>query len=79
MLVYATNMLFISRIGGMELVVIVLLIVVLFGTKKIPELMKGVGRGMREFKEALNTDYSVEEKKENNAKKEITEGQREAS
>ncbi len=38
--------------GGMEWVIIVLVIVLLFGAKKIPELAKGIGRGIREFKDA---------------------------
>ncbi|UXP33265.1 twin-arginine translocase TatA/TatE family subunit [Reichenbachiella agarivorans] len=38
--------------GGWELVIIVLVIVLLFGAKKIPELAKGLGRGIREFKDA---------------------------
>ncbi|MDA0196583.1 MAG: twin-arginine translocase TatA/TatE family subunit [Bacteroidetes bacterium] len=38
--------------GGMEWVIIVLVIVLLFGAKKIPELAKGLGRGIREFKDA---------------------------
>lgn len=38
--------------GGWELVVIVLVVVLLFGAKKIPELAKGLGKGIREFKDA---------------------------
>ena len=38
--------------GGMELAVIVLLVLVFFGAKKIPELARGLGRGIREFKDA---------------------------
>lgn len=38
--------------GGSELILIVIVILLLFGGKKIPELMKGIGRGIREFKEA---------------------------
>ncbi len=38
--------------GGWELVVIVLVIILLFGAKKIPELAKGLGKGIREFKDA---------------------------
>lgn len=47
--------------GGMEWVLIVLAILLIFGGKKIPELMKGLGSGIKEFKKASNTD---EEKKE---------------
>jgi len=38
--------------GGWELVVIVLVVLLLFGAKKIPELARGVGKGIREFKDA---------------------------
>ena len=43
-------------IGVTEILIILGIIILLFGAKKIPELMKGVGRGMREFKEAKGTD-----------------------
>jgi len=38
--------------GGWELVIIVFVIILLFGSKKIPELARGLGRGIREFKDA---------------------------
>jgi sec-independent protein translocase protein TatA len=38
--------------GGGELILIVLAILLLFGGKKIPELMRGIGKGIREFKDA---------------------------
>jgi sec-independent protein translocase protein TatA len=38
--------------GGMEWVVIIFVILLLFGAKKIPELARGLGRGIREFKDA---------------------------
>lgn len=41
-------------IGFPELFLIVLAIVLLFGSKKIPELMSGVGKGMKSFKDSLN-------------------------
>ena len=41
-------------IGGQELIVIALIILVLFGGKKIPELMKGLGKGVKEYKKAMN-------------------------
>ena len=37
--------------GGMEWIVIIIAILILFGGKKIPEFMKGLGKGMREFKD----------------------------
>lgn len=41
------------RVGIIELIVIALVIIILFGTKKIPELGKGLGEAIREFKEAI--------------------------
>jgi sec-independent protein translocase protein TatA len=40
--------------GGWELIVIILIVVLLFGGRKIPELMKGLGQGLKEFKKAKN-------------------------
>ena len=51
-------------IGPWQIAVIVILILLLFGGKKIPELMRGFGRGMKEFKDAVNKDYSAETKNE---------------
>ncbi|WP_276496270.1 Sec-independent protein translocase subunit TatA/TatB [Pontibacter litorisediminis] len=45
-------LLFIGGLGGPEVVLIILALVLLFGAKKIPELAKGMGRGIREFKDA---------------------------
>lgn len=39
-------------IGAPQIILIVLVVVLLFGGKKIPELMRGIGRGMKEFKDA---------------------------
>jgi sec-independent protein translocase protein TatA len=48
-----TNILvFIGGLGGWEVFLIVLAMLLLFGAQKIPELAKGLGRGIREFKEA---------------------------
>jgi sec-independent protein translocase protein TatA len=41
-----------NAIGGQEVILIVGAIVLLFGAKKVPEMMRGVGEGMREFKKA---------------------------
>jgi sec-independent protein translocase protein TatA len=43
---------FIAFIGGTEIMWIAIVVLVLFGAKKVPELMKGVGTGIREFKKA---------------------------
>jgi sec-independent protein translocase protein TatA len=52
-----------SMPGGTEWILIILVVLLMFGGKKIPELMRGVGRGMREFNDAKN-----------NVKSEIEEG-----
>ena len=41
-------------IGGPEIVIVVLFIVIFFGSKKIPELAKGIGRAVREMQDASN-------------------------
>ena len=41
-------------IGTWELILIIVVIVLIFGGKKIPELMKGVGKGVKSFKEGMN-------------------------
>ncbi|MEG2573675.1 MAG: twin-arginine translocase TatA/TatE family subunit [Bacteroides sp.] len=48
--------------GGMEFIIIALLVVLLFGGKKIPELMKGIGKGMKSFEQGM-TEAEVEIKK----------------
>ncbi|NLO18397.1 MAG: twin-arginine translocase TatA/TatE family subunit [Ignavibacteria bacterium] len=55
-------------IGWSEILVVLLIIVVLFGAKKIPELMRGLGSGIKEFKKAASIDENEEETKkiENN-------------
>ena len=49
-----------SNIGFSEILIIVLILVVLFGGKKIPELAQGIGKGMKEFKKALKDDDSAD-------------------
>ncbi len=48
-------------LGTTEIIIIVLVIVLLFGAKKIPELMRGLGSGMKEFKEAAKSDEQKDE------------------
>ncbi|HQW93823.1 MAG TPA: twin-arginine translocase TatA/TatE family subunit [Ferruginibacter sp.] len=60
------NILLLSMPGGSEWILIIIVVLLMFGGKKIPELMRGVGRGMREFNDAKN-----------NVKTEIEEGMKE--
>ena len=46
------SMTILGMIGPCQVVLIVLVVLILFGGKKIPELMKGLGKGMKEFKDA---------------------------
>ena len=48
------SILLLFYLGTGEIIVIVLVILLLFGGKKIPELMKGVGKGVKSFKQGLN-------------------------
>ena len=48
------NPLFFGNLGAGEIIVIALIVLLLFGGKKIPELMKGIGKGVRSFKEGMN-------------------------
>jgi sec-independent protein translocase protein TatA len=61
------SLLFLSLPGGMEWVIILFVVLLLFGGKKIPELMRGLGKGIREFNSARS-----------NIETEIKEGMREA-
>jgi sec-independent protein translocase protein TatA len=49
------TLLFLGNLGGSELMLIFLVVLLLFGGKKIPELMQGLGRGIREFNNAKNS------------------------
>jgi len=50
--------------GGTEWIIIALVVLLLFGGKKIPELMRGLGKGVKEFKDASKEDSN--ENKEDN-------------
>jgi len=58
--------------GGMELVIIVFVVLLLFGGKKIPELMRGVGKGIKEFNSARATiETEIKEGMKDGDKKKI--------
>lgn len=46
--------LFLNRIGGPQIIIILVIVLLLFGGKKIPELMRGLGKGVKAFKQGLN-------------------------
>jgi sec-independent protein translocase protein TatA len=58
-----------GNVGTPELLIILLIVLVFFGAKKIPDLASGLGKGIRSFKKSLNGDDEVQEKDDD--KKEI--------
>ena len=67
------NIFLIGTPGPVEIIIIVLIILLLFGGRKIPELMKGLGQGMREFKKAARGDKDKEDQEPIKEKKESIE------
>lgn len=57
------NLFIIGMLGTQEIILIVLALLLLFGGRKIPELMRGLGKGMREFKDAQKEDPEKKEEK----------------
>ncbi len=57
-----------GRLGVTEILVILAVVLLLFGGKKIPELMKGLGSGIKEFKNAAKDDQSTVKKEEEEIK-----------
>lgn len=60
----STLFILLGMLGGWEIALIVLVVLIIFGGKKIPELMKGLGKGMKEFKKATKDDSEEEESTE---------------
>lgn len=57
-------LLFIGGIGLQEILLIALVVLLLFGGKKIPELMRGLGQGVKSFKEGMKEDITKPDEKE---------------
>jgi len=55
-------------IGTQEIILILLVVLILFGAKKIPELMRGLGKGVKEFKDGMNGLGTESEKKDEDKK-----------
>ena len=56
--------------GPLEIILILVIVLLLFGGKKIPELMKGMGKGIKNFKEGINSDDEDTDEETKNKKKE---------
>jgi sec-independent protein translocase protein TatA len=65
----SNHLLFIGNLGAGEITIIALVILLLFGGKKIPELMRGLGKGVKSFKDGMH-DLENEINKEPEPKKE---------
>jgi sec-independent protein translocase protein TatA len=52
------------NIGWQEILLILLIVLILFGAKKIPELAKGLGRGVKEFKKGLKDEIDIPEEED---------------
>ena len=68
------TLLFLNNLGMGEIVIIALFVLLLFGGRKIPELMRGIGKGVRSFKEGINDvkeeiNKPIEDDKNNEEKK----------
>ena len=64
------NTLLLIGLGTQEIVIIALVVLLLFGGKKIPELMKGLGKGVKSFKDGMNEIEGPKEPEDDKDKKE---------
>jgi sec-independent protein translocase protein TatA len=65
----------IGSFGGTELIIALVIILLLFGAKRIPELARGLGSGVREFRRGSRGDYEVEEEKKEEKNGELAAGE----
>lgn len=65
-----TSFIIAGFLGPPEIIIIVIVVVILFGGRKIPELMKGLGQGMKEFKKATKDNTGEENEKADEGKSE---------
>ena len=62
------TLLVLGFIGAQEVIIIALIILLLFGGKKIPELMKGIGKGVKNYKKGIEGDDDDEEESDKKKK-----------
>ncbi len=63
------SLLLFMNVGPTEIIIIALVVLLLFGGKKIPELMKGLGKGVKSFKEGMNEVTNLEQEKKEQSEK----------
>ena len=56
------NTIFLGIIGPPQIIIILVVVLLLFGGKKIPELMRGLGKGVKEFKDATKNEDELDSK-----------------
>ena len=66
------NFILLGIIGGQEILIIAIILLILFGGKKIPELMRGLGKGIKEFKKASSPDDDETSKKADDVSDDIS-------
>lgn len=62
-----TNLLILGMIGLQEILIVALIILLFFGGRKIPELMKGLGKGVKSFKDGMNEPDEPNKSKQENS------------
>ena len=63
------SLLLFMNVGPTEIIIIALVVLLLFGGKKIPELMKGLGKGVKSFKEGMNEVTNLDEEEKEQSEK----------
>ncbi|MBQ9214752.1 MAG: twin-arginine translocase TatA/TatE family subunit [Bacteroidales bacterium] len=66
-------MVLLGIIGTQEIIFILIIVLILFGAKKIPELMRGLGKGVKEFKDGMNGLEDKDNKQNNDEEKKTPE------
>ena len=67
-IIMIANTIFLGEVGPMQIILVLAVVLLLFGGKKIPELMRGLGSGVKEFKNASKNDDATASKKEDETK-----------
>jgi len=65
--------LFLGNMGGSEWILIIVVVLIFFGGKKIPELMRGMGRGVKEFKDGMSGKDETPTRENKPAEPKVTE------